>query len=288
MTTLINIVVDGISYGMILFIISVGLTITLGLMRFINLVHGAFAMTGGYVTAWLVRVQGLDFWLSAAIGIAGTAALGAVLESLVLRHLYRRRDLDQVLFTLGMLFVFVATANLIWGPEIQLLPLPGWMAAPVDLGVRTLPAHRLVVVVSGLVVTVGLWALFTRTRFGVWLRAAVDDTAAASALGIPIRFVYALTFALGAGLAALGGILGAEILPLEPYYAMKYMVLVLVVVAVGGTGSVVGSLAAALALGTVESASKYLASDYGNLFFFVGMAVLLLLRPHGMLRRSAP
>lgn len=287
MGVLLNIVVDGLSYGMVLFIISVGLTITLGLMRFINLVHGAFAMTGGYVAAWLVREQGVDFWLAAMAAMLATALLAAVLEGGILRHLYGRSDLDQVLFTLGLMFVFVAGANLVWGPEIQLLPLPSSLAAPVDLGFRTLPAHRLLVVGAGVLVTLVLWAILTRTRFGVWLRAAVDDSAAAASLGIPIRAVYAGTFAIGAALAALGGILGAEILPLEPFYAVKYLVLVLVVVGVGGMGSIVGSLAAALALGTIESASKYLASDYGSFFFFVGMAVLLLLRPHGLLRRAA-
>lgn len=285
MATLLNIFVDGISYGMVLFIISVGLSITLGLMRFINLVHGAFAMTGGYIAAWLVRVQGLNFWIGAVLAIIATALIAALLEAVAFKRLYRRSELDQVLFTLGMTFVFVAAANYLFGPQVQLLPLPTALAAPFDLGFRTMPAHRLAVLLAGLLIAFLIWMMLTKTRFGIWLRAAVDYPDIAASLGIPIRRVYALTFAFGAGLAALGGIMGAELLPLEPYYAMKYLVLVLGVVAVGGMGGVFGSLAAGLTLGIAETAGKYLASSYGNFFFFGTMMVLLLLRPRGLLQK---
>lgn len=283
MTLLANILIDGLAYGMVLFIIAVGLSVTLGLMRFVNLAHGAFAMTGGYLAAWLVRVQGMPFELGVPLAIVATGVLGAALELLVLRRLYRRSELQQVLFTIGLSFLFVASANLLAGPEVQLIPLPAWLRAPVDLGVRTLPAHRLLVIACGLLVVLGAWWVLKRSRFGVWLRATVDNTGAASALGIPVQLVYVMTFAVGAALAGLGGILGAELMPLEPYYPIKYLVLVLVVVAVGGMGSIAGSLAAALALGTIETASKYLASDWGSLFFFLAMALLLAWRPHGLL-----
>lgn len=283
MTLLANILIDGLAYGMVLFIIAVGLSVTLGLMRFVNLAHGAFAMTGGYLAAWLVRVQGLPFELGVPLAIVATGVLGGVLELLVLRRLYRRSELQQVLFTIGLSFLFVASANLLAGPEVQLIPLPAWLRASVDLGVRTLPAHRLLVIACGLLVVLGAWWVLKRSRFGVWLRATVDNTGAASALGIPVQRVYVMTFAVGAALAGLGGILGAELMPLEPYYPVKYLVLVLVVVAVGGMGSIAGSLAAALALGTIETASKYLASDWGSLFFFLAMALLLAWRPHGLL-----
>jgi branched-chain amino acid transport system permease protein len=285
MITLLNIMVDGISYGMVLFIISVGLSITLGLMRFINLVHGAFAMTGGYLAAWLVRVQGMNFWLGLTLATVATALLAAALEAMVLKRLYRRSELDQVLFTLGMTFVFVAIANFLFGPQVQLLPIPAALATPFDLGFRTLPAHRLVVLLAGVLIAVFSWTVLVKTRFGIWLRAAVDNPDMAASLGIPIRRVYAWTFAFGAGMAAIGGILGAELLPLEPYYAMKYMVLVLGVVAVGGMGGVFGSLAAGLTLGIAEAAGKYLASSYGNFFFFGTMMILLLLRPRGLLQK---
>jgi len=282
-TLLANILVDGIAYGMVLFIIAVGLSVTLGLMRFVNLAHGAFAMTGGYIAAWLVREQGLSFYVGVPLAVLATGLLGALLEVTVLRRLYRRSELQQVLFTIGLTFLFVATANLLAGPEVQLIPLPPSLSFAVDLGIRTLPAQRLLVIASGLLVVLAAFWVLNKSRFGVWLRATVDNTAAASALGIPVQLVYVLTFAVGAALAGLGGILGAELMPLEPYYPVKYLVLVLVVVAVGGMGSIAGSLAASLTLGIIDTAGKYLASDWGSLFFFLAMALLLAWRPHGLL-----
>ena len=283
MTLLANILIDGIAYGMVLFIIAVGLSVTLGLMRFVNLAHGAFAMTGGYIAAWLVREQGLSFYVGVPLAVLATGLLGALLEVTVLRRLYRRTELQQVLFTIGLTFLFVATANLLAGPEVQLIPLPPSLSHAVDLGIRTLPAQRLLVIASGVLVVLAAFWVLNKSRFGVWLRATVDNTAAASALGIPVQLVYVATFAVGAALAGLGGILGAELMPLEPYYPVKYLVLVLVVVAVGGMGSIAGSLAASLTLGVIDTASKYLASDWGSLFFFLSMALLLAWRPHGLL-----
>ena len=286
MTLLANILIDGLSYGMVLFVIAVGLSVTMGLMRFINLAHGAFAMTGGYLAAWLVRVQGWPFGPGVLVAVLATGLLGALLEVTVLRRLYKRSELVQVLFTIGLTFLFVATANLLFGPEVQLIPLPSWLSGAVDLGVRTLPAQRLLVVAAGLAVLLGSVWLLNHSRFGVWLRATVDNTGAAAALGIPVQRVYVLTFGAGAALAGLGGILGAELMPLEPYYPVKYLVLVLVVVSVGGLGSITGSAVAALVLGTIETASKYLASEWGSLFFFLAMALLLAWRPQGLLNRS--
>lgn len=285
MNILFNILIDGLAYGMVLFVIAVGLSVTLGLMRFVNLSHGAFAMVGGYCAALLTREAQWSFWLAVPTAILATGLLGALLESLVLKHLYRRKELDQVLFTIGLSFVLIAATNALVGPQVQLITLPPLLAQPVDLGFRTLPAQRLLVIAAGLGVAAAAAWTVTRTRFGVWLRAAVDHGATASTLGIPIRTVQCASFAAGAALAGFGGILGAELMPLEPYYALKYLVLVLVVVAVGGMGSIVGSLCAAVLLGVVETASKYLASDWGSLFFFLAMALLLAWRPHGLLKR---
>lgn len=285
MSTLLNIVIDGLAYGMVLFVVAVGLSVTLGLMRFVNLSHGAFAMVGGYCAAFLTRQAQWSFWLAVPLALLATGLLGAVLEALVLRHLYRRKELEQVLFTIGLSFVLIATTNAIAGPQVQLITLPPLLAGSVDLGFRTLPAQRLLVIGAGLVVAAACGWTITRTRFGVWLRAAVDHSGTASTLGIPIRLVQCASFAAGASLAGLGGILGAELMPLEPYYAIKYLVLVLVVVAVGGMGSVPGSLAAAVLLGLIETASKYLASEWGSLFFFLAMAGLLAWRPDGLLKR---
>ncbi|MFT3666742.1 branched-chain amino acid ABC transporter permease [Piscinibacter sp.] len=285
MQLLANVAIDGLAYGMVLFIIAVGLTVTLGLMRFVNLAHGAFAMIGGYAAALLTREAQWSFWLALPAALALTAALGALLEALVLRHLYRRTELEQVLFTIGLAFFLIALTNALAGPQVQLIVLPPLLDRSVDLGFRTLPAQRLLVIAAGLAVAaLAAWTV-ARTRFGVWLRAAVDHPDTAATLGIPIRAVQCASFAAGAALAGLGGVLGAELMPLEPYYALKYLVLVLVVVAVGGMGSLPGSLLAAVALGVVETASKYLASDWGSLFFFLAMAALLAWRPNGLLSR---
>ena len=285
MLVLSNILIDGLAYGMVLFVIAVGLSVTLGLMRFVNLSHGAFAMVGGYCAALLTREAQWSFWLAVPVAVVATGVLGAILEALVLRHLYRRSELDQVLFTIGMTFFLIAATNALAGPEVQLIKLPPLLAQSVDLGFRTLPAQRLLVIAAGAVVAMTVAWTVSRTRFGIWLRAAVDHPSTAATLGIPIRTVQCASFAVGAALAGFGGILGAELMPLEPYYALKYLVLVLVVVAVGGMGNIIGSLAAAILLGTVETASKYLASDWGSLFFFVAMAVLLAWRPNGLLKR---
>jgi branched-chain amino acid transport system permease protein len=283
--TLLNILIDGLAYGMVLFVIAVGLSVTLGLMRFVNLSHGAFAMVGGYCAALLTREAQWSFWLAVPAAILVTALLGGLLEALVLRHLYRRKELEQVLFTIGLSFVLIATTNALVGPQVQMIPLPPLLAGSVDLGFRTLPAQRLLVIGAGCAVAaLAAWTV-SCTRFGIWLRAAVDHSGTASSLGIPIRTVQCASFAAGAALAGLGGILGAELMPLEPYYALKYLVLVLVVVSVGGMGSITGSLLAAVLLGVIETASKYLASDWGSLFFFVAMALLLAWRPNGLLKR---
>lgn len=285
MSVVANLLIDGLAYGMVLFIIAVGLSITLGLMRFVNLAHGAFAMIGGYATAVLIREAQWNFWAALLAALVATAALGALLEALVLRHLYRRTELEQVLFTIGLAFFLIATTNALAGPQVQLIPLPPELAGSMDLGFRTLPTQRLLVLGAGLLVAAGAAYTVARTRFGVWLRAAVDHPETAGTLGIPIRRVQCVSFAAGAALAGLGGVLGAELMPLEPYYALKYLVLVLVVVAVGGMGSIVGSLVAAVTLGIVETATKYFASQWGSLFFFVAMALLLAWRPQGLLKR---
>ena len=285
MNTLFNIAIDGLAYGMVLFVVSVGLSVTLGLMRFVNLSHGAFAMVGGYCAAYLTREAQWSFWLAVPVALLATGLLGAALETLVLRHLYRRKELEQVLFTIGLSFVLIAATNAIAGPQVQLIKLPDLLAGSIDLGIRTLPAQRLLVIGAGLLVAAICTWTISHTRFGVWLRAAVDHSSTASTLGIPIRLVQCASFAVGAALAGLGGILGAELMPLEPYYAIKYLVLVLVVVAVGGMGSVPGTLAAAVLLGVIETASKYLASEWGSLFFFLAMACLLAWRPQGLFNR---
>ncbi|SPF80943.1 branched-chain amino acid ABC transporter permease [Pseudoprimorskyibacter insulae] len=285
MDLFLNILVDGVAYGMILFMIAVGLSVTMGLMRVVNLAHGGFALIGGTLAHWAAQDLGLGYWAGLAVALAGTMAIALPLERVIYRRIYGFGELQQVLATIGLTFLMIATVNLWQGSALLTIGLPEGLNRVVDLGFRTLPAHRLAVIAAGALVALGLWALLDKTRFGIRLRAAVDNRDIASSLGIDTGLIYMATFALGAGLAALGGVLGAELLPIDAYYPLRYMVLFLIVVAVGGMGSIAGSFAAALGLGLLETAARYLAPDLATLTFLGLVTLLLVIRPNGLLGR---
>lgn len=286
MSVLLNILIDGVAYGMILFMISVGLSVTMGLMRVINLAHGGFAMLGGVLTHWLGYKLGFSFFLAAPLAILCTVIVALPLERGLYRYIYKFAELQQVLATIGITFIAIASVNIMFGSTLLPVALPDVMKGTVDLGFRTLPVHRVVVIITGIVVILGLFQLLERTRFGIELRAAVDDRDMAAAIGINTGRIFSLTFALGAALAALGGILGAELLPIDAYYPLRYMVLFLIVVAVGGLGSITGSFLAALGLGIVETATRYLVPDFGTIFFLIVVMAVLAIRPNGLLGRE--
>ncbi|MCV9999297.1 branched-chain amino acid ABC transporter permease [Pararhizobium sp. YC-54] len=286
MSVLLSILVDGVAYGMILFMISVGLSITMGLMRVINLAHGGFALIGGAIAHVLTMFFGLSFIPASVLAVMLVVAAAAPMERLLYRHIYGFDELGQVLATVGIVFLMIATVNLFLGSTILPIRSPQLFAAPVDLGFRTLPFHRLVVIAAGILVLAGLWLLIEKTRFGIYLRAAVDNKNAAASLGINTARIYLVAFCLGAGLAALGGILGAELLPVEAYYPLRYMVLFLIVVAVGGLGSVLGSFCAALGLGILDTFGRYMLPDVGTIFFFLAIIMVLALRPNGLMGRA--
>ncbi|SMY08866.1 branched-chain amino acid ABC transporter permease [Flavimaricola marinus] len=281
-----NIVVDGVAYGMILFMIAVGLSVTMGLMRVVNLAHGGFAMIGGALAHVFGTQMGLGFGLTLLLALAGTIAIALPLERVIYRRVYGFGELQQVLATIGLTFLMIATVNWWLGSTLLAVAMPEILNQSVDLGFRTLPAHRIAVIGLGLSVTLGLWILIDRTRFGVRLRAAVDNRAIASAHGINTDRIYMITFGLGAGLAALGGIMGAELLPIDAYYPLRYMVLFLIVVAVGGMGSILGSFLAAIGLGLLETATRYLVPDLSTITFFALVIALLAMRPQGLLGRE--
>lgn len=287
MQLILSVAVDALAYGMVLFVISIGLSLTMGLMRVVNLAHGAFAMVGGTVASWLGTAHGVPFALMLAGAVLFTVLLALPLERFLYRPIYGRPELTQVLMTIGITFLVIGLANGLVGPTLKTVPLPEALRRPVDLGFRTVSAHRLFVIASGLAIAGALWALTARTRFGVRLRAAVDNPAMAAALGIRTERVYALSFALATGLAALGGVIGAELLPIEPYYALRYMVTFLVVVCVGGAGSIPGALLASLLLGAVDTAGRYLAPDFGEFFFYLAVIAVVLVFPRGLLGRAA-
>jgi branched-chain amino acid transport system permease protein len=288
---MIGVLFDGIAYGSLLFLISVGLSVTMGMMNFINLAHGAFAMVGGYVCVTLLSRLGLPFLATLPLAFLAAAVIGLVLERALYRRLYKASHLDQVLFSIGLTFMAVAGATWLFGPTQQPVNLPDWLRGQVharflglglDLGV-----YRLFLIGVVVLVTTALVLLIERTRFGAQIRASVDNQTAAAGLGINVSRVFSLTFALGSGLAGLGGGLGIDVLGLDPSFPVKYMVYFLLVVAVGGAGSIKGPLIAALILGVFDVAGKYYVPEVGAFVIYTLMVVLLILFPFGLVRRKA-
>lgn len=278
-----TILLDGISYGMVLFIISVGLTVTMGLMRVVNLAHGAFAMVGGYIATVLVLQAGVPFLLAALIAAVVAGALGGLAELTVYRPLYRKGELPQVLLTIGLCFVVIAGLTLFVGPTPLPAIVPGWLDRMVDIGYRSYPAYRLFLIAVGAALAFIVWLIVERSLFGARLRAAVDDPQMARAVGMNVNRMFTVTFIGGCALAGFGGAIGAGVLPLEPFYALRYLVYFLIVVAVGGMGSFRGSLVAALAIGIVDTAGRYIVPQFGGFLLYVLVFGLLLWRPNGLL-----
>ena len=282
MDQLISILLGGVAAGMVLFIVSVGLSITMGLMGFVNLAHGGFAMLGGYAIVLAMNHWGLSFLPALALGFAVVAAVSVVLERLLYARLYRASELDQVLFTIGLVFVMIAAVTLGVGPETQTLRLPDWLRGQTDLGFVRYRTYSIAIIVAGTALVVALWLGFERTRFGAKIRAAVDNRRMAESLGIDVGRLFTVTFAFGSGLAALGGGLGAEILGLDPQYPLRYLVVFLIVVAVGGMGRVTGVFFAALLIGVLDFVLKIYFPKGGAIFIYALTLALLLARPHGL------
>jgi branched-chain amino acid transport system permease protein len=286
MLTVLSIAFDALAYGMVLFVISIGLSVTMGLMRVTNLAHGAFAMIGGYIASYAARDLGLSYAAAVLLSVAGTVIIAIPIERLLYRRIYGAPELTQVLMTIGITFCIIGIANYAFGPTLKTIPLPPALQGSVDLGFRTIGTQRLFAILCGLIVAAGLWYVIERTSFGVKLRASVDHAAMAAALGVRTEIVYAVSFAAAVGLAAFGGIVGAELLPVEPYYAVRYMVTFLVVVSVGGAGSIAGALAACLLLGAIDTSGRYLMPEYGEFFFYMAVIALICVFPRGLAARA--
>ena len=272
----------GVAAGMVLFIVSVGLSVTMGLMGFVNLAHGGFAMLGGYAIAQAMKVWGVGFVPALLLGFVVTAAASVVLERLLYARLYRATELDQVLFTIGLVFMMIASVTLLIGPENQPLALPAILQGQINLGITQYRTYSVVLIVVGIVIVGGLWLGFERTQIGAQIRAAVDNRRMAESLGINIARLFTITFAFGSGMAALGGGLGAEFLGLDPQYALKYLVYFLIVVAVGGLGRVTGVFYAALLIGVLDFVLKKYVPQGGTAFIYALTILLLLWRPQGL------
>ncbi|HKF09757.1 MAG TPA: branched-chain amino acid ABC transporter permease [Xanthobacteraceae bacterium] len=284
---MLTILFDGIAYGMLLFVLACGLSVTLGLMNFVNLAHGAFAMAGGYITLILVNRAGLPFFAGLAIAFFVTALIGVVFERTLYVHVYGKSHLDQVLFTIGLVFMAVAAVDYVMGSQQVFIQIPSALQGRFEIfGVGVGRYRLLIIVVCGLL-TLALQLILSSTRFGSRLRASVDDARVARGLGVNVNAVFTLTFAAGSGLAGLGGALGAEILGLDPTFPLKYMVYFLIVVTVGGTSSITGPFAASLLIGIADVAGKYYVPKFGAFVIYTIMIVLLILRPQGLFARAA-
>jgi len=278
----VSILLGGFASGMVLFIVSVGLSVTMGLMGFVNLAHGGFAMLGGYAIVLAMRHWGIGFLPALALGFVAVAALAVVLERALYARLYRASELDQVLFTIGLVFVMTATVTLGVGPETQVVVLPDCLRGQSDLGVIKYRTYSLALIAAGSALAIALWLGFERTRFGARIRAAVDNRRMAASLGVDVGLLFTVTFAIGSGLAAVGGGLGAEILGLDPNYPLRYLVYFLIVVAVGGLGRVTGVFFAALLIGVLDFVFKIYFPKGGTIFIYALTMILLLWRPQGL------
>ena len=287
---MLTILFDGVAYGMLLFILAVGLAVTMGLMNFINLAHGAFAMVGGYITVLLMQRLGVPFLVCLPLAFLGSALLGGVLERTLYRPMYKKPHLDQVLFSIGLTFMAVASADYFIGSTQQIMQLPAWLKGRTELGEGALMLgmghYRLFIIVVCAALTLVLQYVLAKTRFGSRLRASVDDQRVAAGLGINVNVVFLSTFAVGSGLAGLGGALGAEVLGLDPTFPLKFMIYFLIVVAVGGTSSITGPLLAALLLGIADVAGKYYIPKMGAFIVYSLMIAILIWRPQGLFVRK--
>lgn len=280
------VIFDGVAYGMLLFLIGVGLSITMGLMNFVNLAHGSFAMVGGYAASVLMNHFGLGFGLSLAAAFVAAAVAGAVLEFVFYRRLYRAHPLDQVLLSIGVVFVSIAAFTYFFGPTMQPFTLPPALDGQMSLLGLEVGRYRLFLIICGVAVLAALLLGLGKTRYGAMVRAAVDNQRVAGGTGINVQRLFFLTFSLGCGLAGLGGALSLGMLGLEPSFPLKYLVYFLMVVCVGGAGTVTGPFIAALLVGIVDVAGKYYLPEAGAFLIYVFMIVMLLVRPNGIVAKK--
>jgi len=282
---MLTILFDGIAYGMLLFVLACGLAVTLGLMNFVNLAHGAFAMAGGYVTVALVNRLGVPFLAALPLAFLASLVLGAVMERTLYVHVYAKSHLEQVLFTIGLVFMSVAAVDYVMGSQQQFVGLPAALQGRYDVLGVGIGKYRLLIIVMCGALTAALQLILVGTRFGTRLRAAVDDRRVARGLGINVDAVFAVTFAVGSGLAGLGGALGAEILGLDPIFPLKFLIYFLIVVTVGGTSSITGPFLASLLLGIADVAGKYYVPKLGAFVIYTIMIAVLIWRPQGLFGR---
>ena len=284
---MLTILFDGVAYGMLLFVLAIGLCVTLGLMNFINLAHGAFAMAGGYLTIVMMNRYGISFYWGLPAAFVFSALLGVVLERTLYVHLYTKSHLDQVLFSIGLVFMATAVVDYFMGANQQTINLPPALEGRVNFLGASIGVYRIFTIILCGLLTVGLQFVLSKTRFGSRLRAAVDDGRVARGMGIDVTRIFAVTFAVGSGLAGLGGALSTGIISMDPTFPLKYMIYFLIVISVGGSTTITGPFFASLLLGVADVAGKYYVPAVGGFIIYTIMVAVLILRPQGLFTRAS-
>jgi branched-chain amino acid transport system permease protein len=273
--------VNGLAYGVLLFLMSAGLSLIFGLMNVVNVAHGSFFMLGAFFALAIVQWTG-SFWLALALSWIPAMAIGVVMERLFIRRLYARGHLDQVLLTFGFTFVFVDLVRMVWGADIHQLPVPDVLSGVVAAGDVIIPKYRLFLIAFGGLVALLLWLFLERSRVGAMVRAGVDDAFTATGIGINVPLLFAAIFALGVGLAAVGGTVAGPILGLYPGMDIEILIPAFIVVVIGGMGSLRGAFVASLFVGLVDTFGKAYFPDAALFVIYLLMVVVLLTRPQGL------
>lgn len=275
-------IVNALQMGALLFLVASGLSLIFGLMHVVNLAHGVFYMAGAYLALTLAGRLGHFYW-ALLIVPALTAVLGVLVERTLLSRTYGRGMYPQVLLTLGLVFACDELVRIIWGPQIQTLAPPAELQGSLDVLGVAVPLYRLLVVLIGAVVVVALVALFGRSRLGAMVRASVDDREMASALGIDVRRLFTGVFAVGSALAGLAGVLSVPLFNAFPGMGSEILISALVVVVVGGMGSLAGALIASLIIGAATVVGQVYAPAFSTGFIYLVLVLVLLVRPQGLM-----
>jgi branched-chain amino acid transport system permease protein len=278
----INVLLNGVAYGMLLFLMAAGLSVTMGLMGFTNMAHSAFAMVGGYITATVMNHAGWPFLLTLPVAGVGAAALGFFFERYLFRRIYGISQLDQVLLTVGLVYMSVASAHFFWGPHPQPIVMPSYLTGQVGVGAISIGIYQAVVISFGLVIAIALVLGIEKTEIGARIRAAVDNRRMALSCGVDVKWLFSVVFALGTFLAGLGGALSINLTALGPQFSVKYLVLILIVVVVGGLGTIKGTFYAAVLLGVLDVAGKYYFPELGSFVLYAVTLSVLLIKPRGL------
>jgi branched-chain amino acid transport system permease protein len=287
MTAILTVLFNGVAYGMLLFIMSVGLSVTMGMMNFVNLAQASFSMLGGYVMVAVTQKLGIPFLVSLPIAFVVVGIASLVIERLIFRHFYGTDDLTQVLLTIGLIFMSIAIVTYFWGSTYQQVSVPPWLTGQQEVLGLTLERYRMFLVAVGGALALALVFGLERTRFGAIVRACVDNGRVARACGLNTDLIFAVTFAIGGGLAGLAGALSANLLGIDPNFPLRYLVYLLIVVSVGGMGTISGTLIAGLVLGVADVACKYYVPQIGGFVIYAITVAVMLWRPHGFLGRRA-